>query len=187
MKHHAALPFGEVADFFAELRRQEGLASRALELTILTAARTNEVLGSRWGEIDMKSCLWTIPAERMKSQRQHRVPLAAEATKLLGALRPKDVDDTDFVFPNQRSGKQPSNMAMLELLKRMDRNELTVHGFRSTFRDWAAESTNYPREVCEMALAHVVSDQVEAAYRRGDLFDRRRQLMADWAKHCARL
>lgn len=186
VKHHAALPFGQVAKFIAELRRQEGHASRALEFTILTAARTNEVIGARWGEFDMKKCVWTIPAERMKSHRLHRVPLSAEATKLLSTIRPKHVADADFVFPNQRTGKQLSNMAMLELLKRMGRNDLTVHGFRSTFRDWAAESTNYPREVCEMALAHIVSDQVEAAYRRGDLFEKRRQLMAHWAKHCAR-
>jgi integrase len=184
VKHHAALPFNQVGGFIGALRAQEGMAARALEFTILTAARTNEVIGARWGELDLKKALWTIPAVRMKSHRQHRVPLSQEACKLLTSLRAKHVEDADFVFPSQRTGKPLSNMAMLELLKRMDRNDLTVHGFRSTFRDWAAECTNYPREVCEMALAHVVSDQVEAAYRRGDLFEKRRQLMADWGKHC---
>lgn len=186
VKHHAALPFSQVSRFIADLRQQDGMAARALEFTILTAARTNEVIGARWAEFDIKKGLWIIPAERMKSHRQHRVPLSPEAIKLLTALRPKHVQGIDFVFPSQRTGKPLSNMAMLELLKRMDRTDLTVHGFRSTFRDWAAESTNYPREVCEMAFAHVISDQVEAAYRRGDLFDKRRQLMGDWAKHCQR-
>lgn len=185
VKHHAALAFSQVGRFVTAVRAQEGVAARALELTILTAARTNEVIGARWGELDLKNSLWTIPAARMKSHREHRVPLSPQATKLLQTVRPKHVQQTDFVFPSQRTGKPLSNMAMLELLKRMDRKDLTVHGFRSTFRDWAAESTNYPREVCEMALAHVVSDQVEAAYRRGDLFEKRRQLMSDWAKHCA--
>lgn len=186
VKHHAALPFNDVNRFISALGAQDGIAARSLEFTILTAARTNEVIGACWGEFDLKKGLWTIPAARMKSHREHRVPLAPAATKLLLSVRPKHVEAGDFVFPGQRTGKPLSNMAMLELLKRMDRNDLTVHGFRSTFRDWAAESTNYPREVCEMALAHVVSDQVEAAYRRGDLFEKRRQLMADWAKHCIR-
>jgi integrase len=184
VKHHAALPFNQVGSFIGALRAQEGMAARALEFTILTAARTNEVIGARWSELDMKKALWTIPAARMKSHRQHRVPLSQEAIKLLLSGRPKHVEDGDCVFPGQRTGKPLSNMAMLELLKRMERNDLTVHGFRSTFRDWTAECTNYSREVCEMALAHVVSDQVEAAYRRGDLFEKRRQLMADWGKHC---
>ena len=184
VKHHAALPFAQISSFMANLKKQDGAAARALEFTILTAARTNEVIGAQWGEFDLKKNLWVIPAVRMKSHRPHRVALAPEAIKLLVGIRPKRAEQDAFVFPGQREGKPLSNMAMLELLKRMERTDLTVHGFRSTFRDWAAECTNYPREVCEMALAHVVSDQVEAAYRRGDLFEKRRGLMVDWAKYC---
>ena len=183
VKHHAALPFSQVGQFIAEVRKYDGTAARALEFTILTAARTNEVIGARWMEFDLTERLWTIPAERMKSHRQHRVALSPPVIKLLKSIRPKQPDDSAFVFPGPLD-KALSNMAMLALLRRMDRQDLTVHGFRSTFRDWAAECTNYSREVCEMALAHVVGDQVEAAYRRGDLFEKRRGLMADWAKHC---
>jgi integrase len=184
VKHHAALPFSQVRSFIAEVRQQDGVAARALEFTILTAARTNEVIGAHWGEFDLKKKIWIIPAARMKSHRQHRVALSAQAAKLVLSMRGKAVDGSAFVFAGQREGKPLSNMAMLELLKRMGCTGLTVHGFRSTFRDWAAECTNYPREVAEMALAHVVSDQVEAAYRRGDLFDKRCGLMADWGNHC---
>lgn len=187
VKHHAALPYSEINGFMTDLRRQEGVAARALEFTILTAARTNEVIGARWSEFDLKKGLWLIPAARMKSHRPHRVALSPSGVKLLLEIKPKRVTEDDFVFPGQRKGTPLSNMAMLELLKRMDRTDLTVHGFRSTFRDWAAECTNFPREVCEMALAHVVNDQVEAAYRRGDLFEKRRELMHDWAGYCTRV
>lgn len=182
VKHHPALPFDEMGKFMELLREQDGVAARALEFLILTATRTGEVIGAKWGEIDLNAALWTIPAGRMKAHREHRVPLPPRALKLLRALYNAKLGD--YVFPGQKEDAPLSNMAMLELLKRMERDDITVHGFRSTFRDWAAERTNYPREVCEMALAHAVGDQVEAAYRRGDLFEKRRRLMIDWAKHC---
>lgn len=182
VKHHAALPFGEVADFIATLRAQEGVAARALEFLILTATRTGEVIGARWSELDVDAGVWVIPAERMKAHREHRVPLSPQAVKVLRSM--ERLRQGDYVFPGMRAGAPLSNMAMLELLKRMGRDDVTTHGFRSTFRDWTAERTSYPREVCEMALAHTVSDQVEAAYRRGDLLEKRRRLMAEWARHC---
>jgi integrase len=153
------------------LRNQEGTAAKALEFTILTVARTNEVIGARLGEFNFGEKIWTVPRERMKAKRQHRIPLSREALRVLESTRPEG----ERVF-------ELSNMAMLELLKRMGRNDLTVHGFRSTFRDWAAERTNYPREVVEAALAHVLSDKTEAAYRRGDLFEKRRRLMSEWGE-----
>ncbi len=182
VKHHPALPFDAMGEFMEALRTQEGIAARGLEFLILTATRTGEVIGAKWDEIDLNAALWTIPAARMKAHREHRVPLSPRAVKLLQGLLAKR--QGDYVFPGQKEGKPLSNKAMLELLKRMDRGDLTVHGFRSTFRDWASERTNYPRDVCEMALAHAVSDATEAAYRRGDLFEKRRRLMAEWAKHC---
>ena len=182
IKHHPALPFGEVGAFMEALRAEEGAAARALEFAILTAARTGEIIGARWEEVDMSERTWTIPGARMKARREHRVPLSQPATALLRKLH--DNKEGDYVFPGRTASKPLSNMAMLALLKRMKRSDVTTHGFRSSFRDWAAERTSYPREVCEMALAHAVSDQVEAAYRRGDLFDKRRRLMGEWAKHC---
>ncbi len=182
VKHHPALPYDELGAFIALLRKQEGIAARALEFTILTAARTGEVIGATPSEFDLDAALWTIPAGRMKAEKEHRVPLSPRAVEII-----REIGKTHkgaFVFPGGKEGKPLSNMAMLELLKRMGRDDLTVHGFRSSFRDWASERTNYPREVCEMALAHSVSDQVEAAYRRGDLFEKRRRLMAEWARHC---
>jgi integrase len=173
-----------MAAFLGDLRMQEGVAARALEFTILTAARTNEVIGARWPELDLDAALWNVPATRMKAHRAHRVPLPPQVVQLLRALRQRSSDEAVYVFPGQRAGKPLSNMAMLALLKRMGRADIVVHGFRSSFRDWSSERTSYPREVCEMALAHSVSDQVEAAYRRGDLFEKRRRLMSDWAKHC---
>lgn len=182
VKHHPALPFDDVGAFMDDLRAQDGLVARALELLILTATRTGEVIGAKWDEFDMDAALWTIPAERMKAHREHRIPLSPRAMKVLqGLLKTRQ---GDYVFPGRKVDTPISNMAMLELLKRMGKTRLTVHGFRSTFRDWAAERTSYPREVCEMALAHAIGDQVEAAYRRGDLFEKRRRLMADWTKHC---
>ncbi len=182
IKHHAALAFDEIGAFLAKLHAQEGIAARALEFLILTAARTGEAIGMKWAEVDLDNALWTIPAERMKTAREHRVPLPPRAVALLRALP----NLGDFVFPGRAKDKPLSNMAMLQLLERMGRADLTVHGFRSTFRDWAAERTNFPREVCEMALAHAVEDVTEAAYRRGDLFDKRRRLMEEWARHCGR-
>ena len=179
-EHHAALPYDELPAFMKDLRGQGGNAARALELLILTTARTGEVIGcEREKEIDLKKAVWTIPAGRMKAGKEHRVPLSPQAIKVIEA-QPAGT----YLFSGGKEGAALSNMAMLELLRRMGRDDLTVHGFRSTFRDWAAECTSYPGEVCEMALAHAISDKVEAAYRRGDLFEKRRLLMLDWAKYC---
>jgi integrase len=177
VEHFAAMPFGDVPAFYARLRESDGLAARALALAILTACRTSEVLGARWSEFDLKAKVWAIPAERMKAGRAHRVPLAPAALALVKTL-PKD--ESGFLFPDNRRGKPISNMSMLMVLRRR-KLEVTTHGFRSTFSDWAAETTPYPREVVEMALAHAIANQVEAAYRRGDLFEKRRALMNDWA------
>ena len=181
VEHHAALPYIEMAAFMVELRQQVGIAARALEFLILTAARTSEVIGARWDEFNEELKTWVIPAERMKAHREHRVPLSPRALKLIEEMRA--IQTSEFVFPGARAGKALSNMAMLMLLKRMHRGDLTTHGFRSTFRDWAAEQTNYPREVAEEALAHTLNNKVEAAYRRGDLFEKRRRLMMEWSKY----
>jgi integrase len=183
VKHHAALPYGEIAAFMIELRQQDGIAARALEFAILTAARTGEAIGAKWDEIDTAERLWTIPADRMKAGREHRVPLSDAALAILEDLR--NVRHGVFVFPGGKAGRPISNMSMLMLLRRMGRGNLTAHGFRSSFRDWAAERTTFPAEVAEMALAHTVSDKVEAAYRRGNLFQKRRQLSNAWARYCA--
>ena len=178
IEHHAAMPFEQVGAFMDAMRAQEGTAARALELTV---GRTNEVIGAKPAEFDLDAKIWTVPAERMKAGREHRVPLTPRAVEIVREMLKKE---GDFIFPGRRTGTGLSNMAMLLLLRRMDQADITVHGFRSSFRDWASERTSYPREVCEMALAHAVSDQVEAAYRRGDLFEKRRRLMGEWAKHC---
>jgi integrase len=182
VEHHAALPYAELAAFMTALRQQEGVAACALEFAILTAARTGEVIGARWEEINLAEKLWTIPAKRMKAGKEHRVPLSDAALAILEELA--KVREADFVFPGGRHGRPISNMAMLMTLRRMGRGDLTAHGFRSSFRDWAAERTTFPAEVAEMALAHTLSDKVEAAYRRGDLFQKRRQLAEAWAKFC---
>lgn len=184
VEHHAALPYGEMPAFMSALREQQGVGPRALEFAILTAARTGEVIGATWGEIDIHAATWTIPKERMKARREHRVFLSGRALEILSALR--EARNSDFVFPGGRPGKPLSNMALLATLKRMERSDLTAHGFRSTFRDWAAEATDYPSEVVEMALAHVVANKVEAAYRRGDLFEKRKGLMRDWERATCR-
>ena len=199
VRHHPALPFDRLCMFMPALRGQEGVGARALEFLILTATRTEDVIGARWSEINLDTALWTIPAARIKAGREHRVPLSSQAMKL---LRPPKKDcQTEYVFTGVGDDAQPlSNMAMLALLKRMDKQSVAQgedgwrdpldgrrvvpHGFRSTFRDWVSERTDYSRDVCEMALAHVVGDQTEAAYRSGDLFDKRRGLMAEWAKFC---
>jgi integrase len=182
IEHHAALHYRDVATLMTELREQEGVAARALEFLILTASRTGEVIGARWNEIDLEEKIWTVPAARMKAGKEHRVPLSASAAAIVEEL--ENVRTGDSIFQSQRSGKPLSNMAMLKLLYRMDRADLTAHGFRSTFRDWAAEQTDFPREVAEMTLAHTIGDRVEAAYRRGDLFQKRRELMDARAKYC---
>ena len=182
VKHHAALSYAELPDFIAKLRAQEGVAARALEFTILTAARTGDTIGAVWYEVNTSDKVWTVPADRMKAGKEHRVPLSSRALAIL--REGHDMQTSDYVFPGGKAGKPLSNMAMTEVLRRMGRRDITVHGFRSTFRDWAAERTNFPSEVVEMALAHAVGDKVEAAYRRGDLFEKRRRLMAEWASYC---
>ncbi|HEX5453384.1 MAG TPA: integrase arm-type DNA-binding domain-containing protein [Stellaceae bacterium] len=182
-EHHAALPYPEIGAFMAELRGVDGIAARALEFAILTAARTGEVIGARWEEINITERAWTIPAERMKADKEHRVPLSNRAVEIVESMAA--IRSGEFVFPGIRAGRPLSNMALLMTLRRMSRDNLTAHGFRSTFRDWAAERTGFPAEVAEMALAHAVGDKVEAAYRRGDLFQKRRQLAEAWTKFCA--
>ena len=182
VKHPPALPFAELPSFMAELRNRESLSARALEFTILTASRTGEAIGARWNEIDTKAKVWTIPPERMKAGRPHRVPLS---NRVLAILETLPRDRSGFVFPGASAGKPMSNMAMLELLRGMNGDGLTVHGFRSTFSDWARERTNYPRDVIETALAHTIKDKSEAAYRRGDALEKRRRLMEEWARYCS--
>jgi integrase len=180
-RHHAALPYDQIAAFMKDLRATEGTSAAAFEFLILTAARTGEVISTRWSEIDLKQSVWTVPAARMKGGREHRVPLSPSAIAVLDRMRG---ERADYVFPGRNPGGPLSNMAFLMMLGRMDRGDITAHGFRSTFRDWAAEQTSFAREVGEAALAHAVDDKVEAAYRRGDLFDKRRKLMDAWALYC---
>lgn len=177
--HHKALPYEQLPGFVEQLREREAVAALALEFTILTAARTGETIGATWAEIDLNKAIWTVPAERMKAGKEHRVPLSPRAVEILEHVRPLSAE---HVFAGPQGGKL-SGMAMSMLLRRMG-VDVTVHGFRSAFRDWAAERTAYAHEVCEMALAHVIANKAEAAYRRGDLFDKRRRLMADWATFC---
>lgn len=182
VKHHPALPYAEMPTFMVALRQRTGLGAKALEFTILTACRTNEALRATWQEIDLNKATWTIPADRMKAGREHRVPLSPAAITLLQPL--KLGKPTDWVFPGFKKGRPLSDMTLLATLKNMGRDDLTVHGFRSTFRDWASEKTEFQGEVAEAALAHAIGDKVEAAYRRGDLIDKRRQLMEAWANYC---
>jgi integrase len=184
VEHHAALPYDQLAGFIAELRSQEGIAARALEFTILTAARTGEALGVKWSEINLAERLWTVPAERMKAGKEHRVPLCDRAIEILEEMQA--FREGDFVFPGGKARRPLSNMAFLMLLRRMGRGDLTAHGFRSTFSDWCSERTNFTAEVREMALAHAVGDRVALAYRRGDLFQKRRDLMDAWASFANR-
>ncbi len=191
--HQPALPYDQIGDFMTTLKEQEGIAALAMAFTILTATRTSEVIGATWNEIDLQNKVWTIPANRIKAGREHRVPLSEPALRILKEMKkqhdlinPKnDKNKGNWVFSGHKYGNPLSNMAMLMLLKRMERKDITVHGFRSSFRDWAAEQTHFAREVAEMALAHAIGDKVEAAYRRGDLFEKRTQLMAAWARYCA--
>ena len=182
VEHHAALPYNELPAFIAELRAQKGISARALEFAILTAARTNEALGATWDEIDLAEKVWIIPPERIKAGRPHRIALSTAAFDIVSQMR--QVQSGRFVFPGAKSDQPLSNMALLMLLRRLRHEDLTVHGFRSSFADWAAERTAYPDEVRQMALAHSVSDKVEAAYRRGDLFEKRRALGQAWADFC---
>lgn len=185
VKHHAALPWLDMAPFMVQLREQEGVGARALEFAILTAARSGEVRGMKWGEVDMKAGIWIVPDGRMKAGKEHRVPLSEAALRILQLRKNEQEPAADtLVFPGRKDGKPLSDMSLTAVLKRMERANLTAHGFRSSFRDWAAEATNYPRDMAEMALAHTVGDKVEAAYRRGDMFEKRRRMMADWSTHC---
>ena len=180
--HHAAMAFNELPAFMAALRGRSGNAARALEFTIFTAARSGEVLGARWMEIDLIRGAWTVPANRMKAGREHRVPLSNRALELVKYLHGNR--SGEFIFPGEKSARPLSSMALGMVLRRMKITNATVHGFRSSFRDWAAERTHYSNEVCEAALAHVIENKAEAAYRRGDLFEKRRQLMQDWSEYC---
>jgi integrase len=180
--HHPAMPYAELPAFLVALRGREGVASRALEFAILASARSREVLHATDSEFDLAAKTWTIPAGRMKGDRDHRVPLSPDAVALLKAL-PR-IAGNEHVFIGHKHGQGLGATSLFTVLQEMGRGDITVHGFRSTFRDWAAERTNYAREVCEAALAHAVSNEVEAAYRRTDLFDKRRKLMAEWARFC---
>lgn len=180
VEHHAALPWAEVPGFVLALRQQAGIAARALEFAILTAARTGEVIGATWDEIAGE--VWTIPAARMKAGKEHRVPLSPAAVAIVAAVPRVG----DYLFPGGKAGRPLSNMAMAAVLRRMERDDITAHGFRSAFRDWAGETTAFPREVIEHALAHRLRDKAEAAYARGDLFSKRTQLMAAWARFLAK-
>jgi integrase len=186
VEHHAALRWRDLPGFMVELLHQDTTAARALAFTILTAVRTGDAIGATWKEIDLIEKVWTIPDWRVKGRKaEHRVPLADPMLKILNTLRQKvgSPAPSAFVFPGGKPGSSLSNMAMLALLKRMGHADITTHGFRSTFRDWAAEATDYRHEVVEAVLAHTVSDKVVAAYRRTDFFDRRRHLMEEWANH----
>lgn len=179
VKHHAAMPYGDVPEFMTALGKREGVSARALAFTILTVARSGETRGMRWNEIDLQAQSWTIPAERMKAAKEHRVPLSDAAFLMLGKSGGAD----DLVFESEmRPGKPISDMSMAAVLRRMERGDVTVHGFRSSFRDWAGETSSFPREVIEAALAHQLKDKAEAAYARGDLFIKRRGLMNAWAR-----
>jgi integrase len=184
VQHHAALDWREAPAFLAELQAHDGVTSRALQFAILTAARSGEVRGATWVEVDMDAAVWTIPAERMKAQRAHRVPLSEGA---LAVLRSMELLRTPsgLVFPGQTRCRPIGAMAMLRALHALDRADLTVHGFRSTFRTWAAEATSYPHDVTEAALAHSVGNAVVAAYQRGDLFAKRVALMDSWSAYLA--
>ena len=184
-EHHAAMDYRDVPAFFKRLTTErDSLSALALQLTILTACRTSEVLLATWDEFDIDKRLWTIPGARMKAAVAHRVPLSDAALALLDTIM-RMGRGKGYLFPGAKAGKPLSNMAMTMVLRKLGHGDLTVHGFRSTFRDWAAEETHYPNIVAEMALAHTVKDEVEAAYRRGDLLEKRRALMADWASYCS--
>jgi len=182
--HHNALPWKDLPAFIEDLRTRDGIAALALEFTILNASRSGEVRGATWSEIDMDAARWTIPGRRMKAKRDHRVPMTARALEILRqmqAFRPSgERGETALVFPGARSGRPMSDMTLAAVLKRMGRTDITVHGFRSTFRDWAEDCTDAAYGTIRSALAHTIGDKVDAAYRRGDAFDRRRKLMEEW-------
>ena len=182
VRNHPALPWRDIAAFMADLRQRQGNAARAVEFAILTACRSGEVRGATWSEIDFEAKLWIVPAERMKARKEHRVPLLTGATAVLDSISQR----TGHIFPGRDEGISLSDMSLTAVLRRMGRNDITVHGFRSTFRDWCAEAAGnmFAREVCEHALAHSLPDKVEAAYRRGDLLEKRVLLMQAWSNFC---
>jgi integrase len=180
--HHAAMPYDDVPAFVNDLQKRQATAASALEFAILTAARSGEVLGACWNEFDVDRAVWTVPASRMKASREHRVPLSPRALEIVKAMDRNE----PLVFAGQKQGRPLSSMALEMMLRRMKVENATVHGFRSSFRDWAAEQTNFPNEVCEAALAHVIENKAEAAYRRGDLFAKRRKLMDAWCAYCTK-
>ena len=184
VEHHAALPYAQVGAFMTKLRKDSSIGARCLEFITLTACRLSEVLYAEWSEIDFDNRVWVAPASRMKANKEHRVPLSAPALAVLKAMQV--IRHSDYIFPGNRPGRPVGVVTPVRLAKQAAGSDITVHGLRSTFRDWAAERTNFPREVAEMALAHAIPDAVEAAYRRGDLFDKRRKLMDAWAAYCAK-
>jgi integrase len=183
VRHQPAMPYADLPAFMAELRKQDSISALALEFTILAAVRTNETINATWDEIDLETKTWRIPGSRMKGEKDHRVPMSDRMLAILAWL-PRE-QGNPHLFIGAKQAKGLSNMAMLELLRGMDDSGATVHGFRSSFRDWCAEQTNYPRELAEAALAHVLKDKTEASYQRGDLFEKRRKLMRAWASYCA--
>jgi integrase len=182
-EHHAALPYAELSDFMAELQEQDDVGARAFEFAILTVARTGEAIEAKWSEINIVERLWTLPADRMKAGKEHRVPLCDRAIEILKEMQ--KIRESEFVFPGGKTGRPLSKMAFLMMLRRLGRGDVTAHGFRSAFSTWCSERTNFPTEARELALAHNVGSKVEQAYMRGDLFDKRRELAAAWARFCA--
>jgi integrase len=180
--HHAALPYRKMAGFMALLRQHDSIGAMALEFCVLTAARSGEVLGARWDEVSPKEKIWIVPPERMKAAREHRIPLSPRAMAILRSLRTAKAGS--FIFSGQKKDQPLSSMAMAMQLRRMGRGDITVHGFRSSFRDWVWEETDFPRELAEQALAHTLQNKAEAAYRRGDAIEKRRAMMEAWADFC---
>ena len=188
--HHPAMPYTDLPDFMQELSVKNSISASALQFLILTACRTGEIIKAEWSEIDIEAATWIIPASRMKARQEHRVPLSSQALHILNAVH--RIEGNPYVFPGAHQGKSLSNMALLQLMRKMgygvngDRGNYVPHGFRSSFRDWSGEVSSFPRDVAEMALAHVIENKVEAAYRRGDLFDKRRTMMQEWSDYCGR-
>jgi len=182
VKHHPALPYAEMPTFFARLKDQQGISARALECLILTAGRSGEILGARWEEFDLENAVWTVPSVRIKAAKEHKIPVSAPVLSILTALR--NARCSDYVFPGRKLNRPMCHLALAQALRRMGRADITPHGFRSTFRDWIAERTAFPQEVAEMALAHAIANKVEAAYRRGNMFEKRVKLMTAWAAFC---
>ena len=184
VEHHAALPYAEIGAFVAELRQDSGVAAACLQFITLTAARLDEARSATWDEIDLPNRIWIVPARRMKADKEHRVPLSAGAVVILKQMQ--EIRQSDYVFPGRLEGRPIGDNTIWRLAKEAAGSDITIHGLRSSFRDWAAERTSFPREVAEMALAHAIPNAVEAAYRRGDLFEKRRRLMDAWAEFCAK-